>query len=220
MSKYNKGILGPFSGKLGTVVGSTYRGEPVMKSLPVKSSKEPVQSQIDQLFIFALVTSFLGPLNTLIKTTFTAKKKTMSPMNAAVQYNLKNSISGVSPAFELDYDQVKLANGNLPGFSDPTVVALAAGKLTVTWDAANDDQIDPDEKALRNSDTLRLVTYCPSTDGYYTSGFATHRSAGTFTTRVPNAEAGDTVHVWVVFVAANNKAASTSQYLGTIVALD
>jgi len=38
MGTYNKGILGAFYGKVGTVVGSTWRGKDVMRSLPRKSN--------------------------------------------------------------------------------------------------------------------------------------------------------------------------------------
>lgn len=36
MAKYNYGINGPFSGKLGSVVGCTWKGIPYMRSLPKK----------------------------------------------------------------------------------------------------------------------------------------------------------------------------------------
>ena len=39
MGTYNKGILGAFSGKVGPVVGATWRGKEVMRSLPKKSNR-------------------------------------------------------------------------------------------------------------------------------------------------------------------------------------
>ena len=41
MGTYNKGILGPFSGKVGTVVGASWRGKDVMRSLPKKTDRTP-----------------------------------------------------------------------------------------------------------------------------------------------------------------------------------
>jgi hypothetical protein len=220
MSKYGKGILGPFSGLVGTVVGATFRGEDVMRSKPKKSSKVPGQGQLDQRMIFALIIGFLKPLAVLIRYAFKSKKKTLSEMNAAVQYNLINAVSGTSPLFTVNYPMVRLSNGILPGLADPKIVAVASGRVTITWNAINDESIDPDELATRNTDTLRMVTYCPATKMYYTAGYNILRSAGTFNAKLPNADEGDLVHVWAIFISADNRNSSTSQYLGAITTLE
>jgi hypothetical protein len=41
MAKFNKGILGGFSGTVGTVVGANWRGMDVMRSRPKKSGSTP-----------------------------------------------------------------------------------------------------------------------------------------------------------------------------------
>ncbi len=48
MGKYNKGILGAFSGKVGPVVGSSWRGRDVLRSCPKKSNKVASQLQAMQ----------------------------------------------------------------------------------------------------------------------------------------------------------------------------
>jgi hypothetical protein len=220
MSKLLKGILGGFSGLVGTVVGADYRGIDTMRSRPKKTTKIPVQSQIDQRTIFALMIGFLRPLATFIKLAVTPKSRKLSPMNTAVQYNLENAITGVSPNFSIDYSQVQVANGILPIARYTTLTAIADAKITVTWDITDKDGIDPLEKSLRMTDTLRIVTYCTNTKMYYTTGYTTLRGAGTFTAKLPTGDEGDEVHAWLVFVAANNKTTSTSQYLGSIVILE
>jgi hypothetical protein len=220
MSKFLKGILGGFSGLVGTVVGADYRGIDTMRSRPKKTTKPPVQSQIDQRFIFALVTGFLKPLALLIKSAVTPKSRKLSPMNTAVQHSLTNAITGVSPDFALDFSKVQLANGIQPQARFTTLTANAGGRITVTWDITDKDGIDEQERPLRLTDTLRIVTYCKNTNMYYTTGYTTKRSAGTFSTRLPNGEEGDSVHVWLLFVAEDNKTTSTSQYLGQVVILE
>jgi hypothetical protein len=220
MSKFLKGILGGFSGLVGTVVGADYRGIDVMRSRPKKTSKLPVQSQIDQRFIFALIIGFLKPLAAFIKLAVTPKSKSLSPMNTAVQYNLANAITGLSPDFAIDFSKVQIANGILPLARFSTLAANAGGRITVTWDITDKDGLDELDRPIRLTDTLRLVTYCKNTNMYYTTGYTTKRSAGTFSARLPNGEEGDVVHVWLVFVAANNKTTSTSQYLGQVVILE
>jgi hypothetical protein len=44
MGTFNKGILGGFSGKTGTVIGSNWKGRTVMRSLPGKRTKQETSS--------------------------------------------------------------------------------------------------------------------------------------------------------------------------------
>ena len=55
MGTYNKGILGAFSGKVGPVVGATWRGKDVMRSLPKKSNRLATAFQQQQRSKFAMV---------------------------------------------------------------------------------------------------------------------------------------------------------------------
>ena len=48
MAIFSKGILGGFSGKVGNVIGSSWRGKDVLRSLPTKRNWVATQSQLDQ----------------------------------------------------------------------------------------------------------------------------------------------------------------------------
>jgi hypothetical protein len=48
MGKYNQGIPGAFSGKVGNVVDSSINGIDYMRGLPKKSSKTPTVAQLMQ----------------------------------------------------------------------------------------------------------------------------------------------------------------------------
>ena len=41
MANISKGILGGFSGKVGTIVGANYRGKDIIRSVPKKSGRKP-----------------------------------------------------------------------------------------------------------------------------------------------------------------------------------
>ncbi len=43
MAKFNDGINGPFKGKVGTVVGATWKGIHYMRSLPSERTSPPTQ---------------------------------------------------------------------------------------------------------------------------------------------------------------------------------
>ncbi|HEY1061659.1 MAG TPA: DUF6266 family protein, partial [Daejeonella sp.] len=66
MGTYKKGILGSFSGKVGTVVGSSWNGIEYMRSLPKPSSKAPTDLQMLQRAKLGMATGFLQPISALI----------------------------------------------------------------------------------------------------------------------------------------------------------
>ena len=111
MGLFEKGILGGFRGLVGTVVGSTWRTLDVMKSRPKKSSKVPVQAQIDQRFIFSMVVAFLAKIDEVIAIGYRATTGIKTAMNAAVGDNIANAVTGISPNFSIDYSEVSLSKG-------------------------------------------------------------------------------------------------------------
>jgi len=48
MAEIKKGILGGFSGKVGTVIGVNWRGKDIIRSLPKASKKAPTEEQLIQ----------------------------------------------------------------------------------------------------------------------------------------------------------------------------
>ena len=62
MATFEKGILGGFSGKVGNVVGSRWRGKNVMRSLPQRGNYTPTEKQEEQRLKFKTVIGFLTPL--------------------------------------------------------------------------------------------------------------------------------------------------------------
>lgn len=62
MARITKGILGGFSGKVGTVVGASWRGQDIIRSMPKPSSRKATGKQMLQQLKFKLVIGFLKPL--------------------------------------------------------------------------------------------------------------------------------------------------------------
>lgn len=61
MGTYNKGILGPFRGKVGSVIGYSWRGKDLMRGLPKESTSEATDAQLEQRAKFRTVIKFLTP---------------------------------------------------------------------------------------------------------------------------------------------------------------
>jgi len=158
MAKLPKGILGGISGLVGTVVGATFRTLDIIRSRPKKSSKPPVQKQINQRTKFGLVTEIISRIKVFIDEGFTPKSKYLSPVNTAVQYNLNNAVKGVSPTFEIDFPKMLISNGKMVGVVDATVKAVAERNVTVSWSTDDRDFAEID-KPVRAKDSARLLLY-------------------------------------------------------------
>ncbi|TKC06175.1 DUF6266 family protein [Pedobacter frigoris] len=105
MGKYNKGILAPFMGKVGTVVGSIWNGVHYLRSLG-DYVDNPTTAQLNVRSKMALVTQFLADLKPIINIGYSSKvKKGATAMNMATSYHLKNAVTGVAPLFSIDYPE-------------------------------------------------------------------------------------------------------------------
>lgn len=99
MATIKQGILGAFSGKVAGVVGSSWKGIPVMKSLPPSVANPKTAKQIEQrdrmsactAFATAILADVLKPLNDR----FSSR---MSGFNAFTKANIANFATGVLSA--------------------------------------------------------------------------------------------------------------------------
>lgn len=207
MGIYNEGILGFFRGKVGRVIGSVVRGVHYMKGLGDVRADNPTQAQLDQRLKFALMTSFLRPLQGLIKTGFQAGKTGLTSMNKAMAANLNEAITGVSPNFAIDYAKIRYSKGSLIKPSGVSVDTAPQSKLVFHWENPG---------AAAASDELTILIYNKRRDVYVLLPGAAPRSATTYTLQLPIDFADDVVHMWVSFVAADGKEVSDSFYIGDV----
>jgi hypothetical protein len=156
MGTYNKGILGAFSGKVGPVVGASWRGKEVMRSLPKKSNRVASATQLLQRQKFSMVNDFLGGLQPVIKRYYGSDSGIKTRRNQAMSYLMREALVFNDPDFEWDYTKVLISRGDLTGMEDATL-DVAAGAISVIWT----DNSDQGEAAA--DDVLVLVVYDPVT---------------------------------------------------------
>ena len=133
MGTIKQGVLGGFSGKVGTVVGSSWKGIAVMRGLTIAKRGKSTTAQLLQQAKFSLMIKFLQPLTDLLNLTFNSLAVGMTGINKAFSYNIRNAITGVLSALTVDYPMVLLSRGDLPGAAAPAAASTAAGKLDFTW---------------------------------------------------------------------------------------
>ena len=210
MGTYSKGILGSFSGKVGTVVGSSWRGIDYMRSLPRPSSKAPTEAQTIQRAKMALATGFLRPISPLVNLGYKSLAVRRTGFNVATAQVIEEAITGTYPNLQISYPNVLISKGNLTGAWNPSV-ASAAGNVTISWD---DNSASGTAKPTDNAVFL-IFNEEQSQYVYLTEGAA--RSSGTESMQMPADFAGDTVHVWLAFISADKKTVSTSLYAGEVI---
>lgn len=114
MAKILNGILGGFSGKVGTVIGACWKGIDYMRGLATSITNPNTPAQVEQRARFSLIIAFLRPLTGFLRIGFRSAAIKMSAFNAAMAYNVKHAVSGAYPEFAIDYDQVLLSRGPEP----------------------------------------------------------------------------------------------------------
>ena len=157
MGRFQRGILGGFSGKIGTVVGGNINGVDFMRSLPLIRKKTRDTKQDIQRLKFSLVTKFLRMMRPLLNVSFKLAATSSSGYNNAFSYNVQKAITGTYPDFELNYSAAMIAQGSLLAAELAAVVSNDPGKIRFTWiDNSGFGSGDGSDKAI-------LVTYHPET---------------------------------------------------------
>lgn len=196
----DQGIFGGFRNKVGKVVGAYWRDLNVVKALPRVSNKAATQAQLNQRLKFGLVTGFLSYMSDLIDAGYGTNQRSSSPMNEAVAYHLKNSVTGIAPNFMLDYTKLKFSKGKLSNPSTCTVDTTAAGKVDYNWSLDG-----PDRKNKDATDVINVMAYNPAKDRFVTVLAAAPRSAQTFVLQFPPDFTGDEVYCYFSFTSTRKK---------------
>ncbi|WP_179315251.1 DUF6266 family protein [Winogradskyella undariae] len=211
MATFNEGILGGFSGKVGTVVGSNWRGKNVLRSAPRKSTKPVSAAQQRQRDKFSCVLQFLTPLKALLTDTFGANVGTKTPFNNAMSYHMKEAVKETATGFRMAYNKVLVGMGGLCGLEQPLVQPVAPHALNITW------QDNSTQGLAYPTDTLLVVVYAPALHrfDYFTTDCLRETTACLLDFQ--DSFYGETVHLWATFTNTNVALTATSKYLGAFV---
>jgi hypothetical protein len=214
MGSYLRGINGAFSGKIGNVIGSSWRGIDYMKSLPRKSGKEPSLAQMEQHLRFAIAVGFLKPISSLVNVGFGGRSaQKVTGYNLAVRYILKNAIVGTFPDLSIDYTKVRISEGSIAPSMDANIV-YEAGVLKFTWtdNSESEDKAEPDDKSI-------VLVYNPAKDRYLFLTGGALRSAAAQEMSLPSNFSGDQIEAYISFISRDGFSISNSTYLGSLAIL-
>ncbi len=208
MAQIKKGILGGFSGKVGTVVGAHWRGKDIIRSLPTPSKKPPTELQLMQRLKFSTVVQFLQPLGPILNQFFGSKHEVKTRQNLATSYTLINAVDVVNFKPSIRYDRVLITKGELLGFQNLTVSFSQHKEFDISYEN-NSNQ----GNALA-TDNVNFVSYCIDLNLFHIMGNVVTRNLYPISLHVPEMWQGTEIVVWLYLTNAEQTHASTSAYGG------
>ena len=209
MGTIKKGILGGFSGKVGTVVGANWKSISYMRSLPQKVKNPRTVGQRSQRSKFALTLKLLQPLTAFLRTGWKLYTHKQSAMNAAMSYTLANAVTGTYPDYQIDTSKVLVSRGSLTPAANATATATG-GNIAISWDN------NSGTGSAKATDKTLTAVLNPAKGEAITNTAGAERTTGTQTVVIPADWSGDSVEVYLGFVSDDGKEVANSVYLGSI----
>lgn len=212
MGTFKKGILGGFSGKVGSVIGSSWNGIEYLRSLPKPSKKQPTTLQTIHRAKFGFANGFLRPLSGLTSLGFKSQAQQKTGHNVAVKHVMAVAITGIYPDYEVDYAKIQFSRGTLESLMNPVLTSTVDATVALAWmDNSGYGTANPTDK-------LVILVYNPVKNKFvYNLQNGAMRSESADTLIVPNDFSGDQVEVWAAFMTENQKIFSTSMHVGQVV---
>lgn len=211
MATNEQGILGGFSGKVGTVIGGNWNGIDFMRGIPAHITNPRTNAQQDQRVRMGVIVQFLSPLKAFLRIGFKKQAVKMSAFNAATSYNLAHAITGIYPEYKIDYSKVLISQGKLPGALNPKVTSPVSGQVEFTWE---DNSFN---NGAMGNDRVLLVVYNPEKELVVTSFGDSIRADGRHLVMLPSRFEGSEVQCYIAFQNANQTVISESRWAGGIV---
>jgi hypothetical protein len=210
MGIIRQGIIGGFSGKVGNVVGASWKGISYMRILPVSVANPQTDAQLAQRQKLTVTMYFLQPLSEFLKTGFKSFAVKMSGINAAMSYNIKNALTGTYPNISIDYPNALVARENLAGALNQVASSTVAGTVKFDWED------NSGEIGASTYDKTLLVVYNPTQNQAVTVNELAERGDETQTVTMPDSFRDDLVECYIAFISADGKVVSNSAFAGAV----
>ena len=208
MARLLNGINGPIQGTVGTVIGSSWKGFPYIKSRPRKRKKKAHKAEAANRSKFAAAHRWLKPLLKFVREGFRGYAPKVEGFNAAKSRLLLYAFEGEGADRHINPALVQVSYGDLPMSGNIAVEKSAAGQLLFTWDATTPE-------GGHAKDQLMMLAYDSENRKAYLNTLGQFRSAGSDILFTDPAH-GKSYHLYCAFVAADRSGQSDSVYLGMI----
>jgi hypothetical protein len=209
MATYQNGIMGTFSGNIGTVTGASWKKKPYMRSKSRKTRKKASPAQLAVRAKFKLLGSFIASIGGFINITFKDDCIPATARNMAFTCNHIHAVTGDYPDLYLDFSQVLVSRGSLHNANNCKITPGINGSVIFEWtDNSGGPLANPDDRAI-------LLIYCPEMKSSVYTMQGAARSNGRDIFHVPGFT-GKTIHTWMAFISSDKKYIASSIYTGEI----
>jgi hypothetical protein len=209
MATYSDGINGNFKGKVGTVIGSSWKGIPYMKSLYHTRTIPPHEKEQQNRNKFGMAHRWLQPVTEFVRVGYKGYSPTVEGFLAAKSCLLKNAFAGEGANMGIDPALAQVSYGELPLPTNITAAKVTTDYLQISWDAPKMNMPDA-------CDQIMMLAYDIENGEATSNVTGQFRYVGTDTLYIPPAIPERTWHIYAAFVAADRSQQSASVYLGTI----
>ncbi|MDT0294177.1 DUF6266 family protein [Mesonia ostreae] len=209
MGKINQGILGGLSGKVGNVIGGSWKGIDYLRIKPSSVANPRTKGQVNQRTKFAVTLQFLQAVKPFIKVGYKKLAIKKTEFNAAMSFILNNAITGIEPNFEIDYQNAKLSRGALSEPLNAATDLTVPGQITFNWDD------NSAEGNANENDKAMLLAYNPLKRESISVLNGAQRDAGAEIITIPSSYSGDNLELFMAFISEDETELSNSIYLGS-----
>lgn len=205
MGKIKQGILGAISGKVGSVVGSSWKGIAVLKAMPLSVSNPKTAGQVSQRGKFSnAILLAQALLSLVIKPYWDRFASKKSGYNAFIQKNIA-LMAGKLPS---PITSFVMSIGKMTSTAFSAVVDISSASVSISW--VNDSG----EGYKLPTDTIIGVYFNVTKSKYGVLAYDAVRSAGgdTIVTDLQGSQVGDQIYVFTAFRRADGSIVSDSTY--------
>ena len=209
MAKLKKGIMGPLSGKIGPVVGASWKGVDYLRAAPETKGTGFAQSerQIAHQQKFKFITNFLDPFLPYVNIGFFKPNVQKTEYNMAFSYNFQEAVVGSHPDLLVDYNKFSISRGSQAGLSNLQFEWVSLSEVRFTW-------LNESGYHARYDDQVMVVLYSPELQDTNGAIGAAYRRDGHVDFKLKEKFVGKALEVYVAVSTINRKKTSNSQYLG------
>lgn len=209
MAKINKGILGAFSGKLGPVIGGSWKGIPYIRGVPTPLKRKSTAAQIESRQKLIYMNNLLVPFHPYITIGFMHQAVHKTEISAAFSKNYHQAVTGLHPNYTVIYNEFVISMGDLPMVTNVAMELLSPDTINLTW-------VQNRSKKTAFNDQLMLVLYCPEL--HLADGFVggVKRATQHCTFQFNPKMAGKRLEVFFSITSIDRKRIANSQYLGQV----
>lgn len=212
MGKINTSIFGAVSGKVGNVIGASWKSVAYLRGKAAKVKYSNSEEQQTQRAIFKAVVKFVKPMKAFLNIAYKGVETNMTPYNSVTKRILTECIIKGDEGAEIDYSKVLVSKGGMPVLNDITATC-SAGKVSLSWS----DKSDVSETKISGDDNIMPLVFNLSKQQAEFSTKQFKRSDKSGDLELPESWKGDSILVYAGTKDKKNKDASDSIFLGEFV---